>query len=444
MSKSSNSSGGSISPGRLSPIQENEELSELLDNRGRASPVELYQELGLKDKGVSDGFFAKKGKEKYILKSGKMDFDESEAENGTQSADKRDLMTEYVTSILYERILKDRTPKIGLAEKSSSNKKDYIYLKSQFLPEFQDIRTYKNYNPGHLEINGFEKVMAACLFMGEIDYHNQNVGVARGHDGELHAVKIDHGRTGMGLADYKDDKSIMNSFKKKIFRFEYYNIDIKVNKFKEAVSEINSISNDEIDHLIQNRVYNLKQTGFKLNNEYQSYDVNLGTKIVYNNNPEEGELGVTFNTNKTVLSLTTKGKESINLDVNPSDGSMSCNYNGEVKQLPKGLTTSYVRFHPKEAFDKILEFTSLIGYTKDEQKIRYDNLEKFYTNNLKQRKIIFQEIEQTLDIISKIDDNEKFKNGEWISVFEKDPIIWAVENNKKIEEKDPICLGYRE
>ena len=32
MSKSSNSSGGSISPGRLSPIQENEELSELLDD----------------------------------------------------------------------------------------------------------------------------------------------------------------------------------------------------------------------------------------------------------------------------------------------------------------------------------------------------------------------------------------------------------------------------
>lgn len=392
-----------------------------------------------------------------------MDFDESLADNGTQAADKRDLMTEYVTSALYERILKNRTPKIGLAEKSASDSKDHIYLKSKFLPEFQDIETYKKNKPGKLEINGFEKVMAACLFMGETDYHCQNTGVARGHDGEIHAVKIDHGKTGMELYFSKDEESIMSSFLRNRKCFGYSEIAFEAGKFKEAVSEINSITDDEIDTLIQNRVHNLRKTGFKLNDEYQYYGVKLGTKIV-NNNPEEGELGVAFNANKSVLSLTTKGKASINLDIDPSDGTMYYNYNGEIKHLPKDLTTSYIKNHPKEAHDKILEFTASIGYTKDEQKIRYDNLEKFYTEKLKQRKVIFQEMEETLDVISKIDGNESFKKGGWISeiygeygyeydikknpivlaiekhltIEGKDPIAWAVENGKKIEGKDPM------
>ena len=49
------------------------------------------------------------------------------------------------------------------------------------------------------DIQGFEKVIASCLMMGEGDYHSGNIGVVTTKDEsgkDVHtAVKIDHGRS---------------------------------------------------------------------------------------------------------------------------------------------------------------------------------------------------------------------------------------------------------
>ena len=428
-------------------LPKNDELSHLLDDRGSSSPINLFQSLRNKEKGVSSGFVGKKDKSVYILKSGEMGFNEAPAHNKTRAADKRDLVSEYVTSSLYERILKNRTPKIGLAESSDPSHRDNIYLKSKFLPEFQDIREYKKYNSGPLEIDGFEKVMAACLFMGEIDYHDQNIGVARDvKNRENHAVKIDHGRTGLGLVDYKDEQSIMRSFSDSVAKLGLSRINIRANKFKEAIDEISSISDDEIDHLIQNRIDNLRNTGFKLNSKYSGYGIRLGTKIVDHNNPGEGELGFTIDANNSYI-FTTKDKPSLKIDVSP-EGNLSYIDNGERKNLPRELNPAYSRTR-SEWFDKILDFTSSIGYTKDEQKIRYDNLEKFYTSNIKLQKSIFQEIGKTLDVISKIDGNDAFKRVGWLKKIyggeaKKDPLAVAIEEKFTIEGINPAVWSTRQ
>ena len=425
----------------------NEELSQLLDDRGNNSTVDLYVSKDIKTKGVSQGFIGEKGNAKYILKSGEIDFNENIPYNSTSAADKRDLVTEFISSALYERILKDRAPKIGLAEQPDSPSKKHIYLKSKFLEGFEDIDTYKNKNPGQLEIDGFEKVIAACLFMGEIDYHDQNIGIAKGKDGNSYAVKIDHGRTGLGLVRDQDEESIMRSFLENRNYFDYSDIAFKANKFKDAVSEISNVSDDEIDHLIENRVDVLKKTGFKLNAEYAGYGVRLGTKVVHGGNPSDGEFGIEEGPNDNLI-LSTKGKASIVLESYPDGSLFYITDKGETKDLPKDINLKKQFYVTEDKFvDKILDFTSSIGFTKDEQKIRYNNLEKFYTEKLKARKVIFQEMEKTLDVISKIDGNEKFKKSEWINEIygkygpKKDPIIYAIEKKLQIKGKDPIVLA---
>jgi ankyrin repeat protein len=440
-----------MSKGKASLIKkdkENKKLWQLLDDRGSSLDIESYKEVEEKEKGYSAGFIGKKDESTYMLKLGETNYIEELEEYRGIAAEKRDLSTEYITSSLYERILKDRAPKIGLVKENEH----YIYLKSKFLDEFQGINTYKEVHPDEIEFDGFEKVLAACLYMGEVDYHGQNIGVARGGDGAMHAVKIDHGRTGFELFGDEDEVSIMQDLMQNVKNHDYSDLVIDAKKFQEAVTEINSISNSEIDNLIKNRIYNLKKTGFKLNFNYINIpdheDINLGTKFV-KDNPKEGEVVLKVSSVNDAFVLTKKGKDPLVINILQNDN-LSCVYNGELIELPNNLTKDDIR--TKVGQSQLLDFASSIGYTEDEQTIRYNNLEKFYTEKLKQRKEVFKDIEKTLDIISKIDGNNQFKNGGWLKqlygeknggLIHKNPILFALEGNLTIENENPILWAVK-
>jgi ankyrin repeat protein len=429
-------------------LKKDGELADLLDDRG-ISDLGNYQAQGAKTAGVSTGFIGRYNQSNYMLKEGKIGFEETAARNSTIGADKRDLLTEYLTSSLYERILKDRAPKIGLAQISDPEYQQTINLKSKFFNEFKTISEFKDENleeinkGNKINIKGFEKVIAACLFMGEIDYHDENLGVATNKHGEQYAVKIDHGRSGFDLLELKDERSLMNEFLE-MSSFYYENINFSIDEFKKAVDEITTISENEIDILIQNRLHNIRKTGFKLNQEYFKLtgdDVQLGSSFIEaKDTNEKNQIALSFE--KDEMSLKVENKPAIKIKRSP-EGLLSYDGgDGQYKEI-QGFCLKNLRsfLTDKNLQNELLEFTSNIKYTEDEQTIRYNNLEKFYTDNLKKQIVTFKEMGKNLDIIQRIDAGKDFKERGWLSeIYEKNqnPVLYAEANGLKIENQNAL------
>lgn len=153
-------------------------------------------------------------------------------------------VNEYIYGDIYKKLLFNRTPDVQLVvddadilnqgvyvvradgEKTprdiqsiqASSVAKNIVITSRELSDFREIQDV-NVN----EIKGFEKVLAACLILGENDYHTGNIGlinIGTTEEPNYVAAKIDHGYSGSLKYDTLDD--MMNDM---VVRFRDNNYD---------------------------------------------------------------------------------------------------------------------------------------------------------------------------------------------------------------------------
>ena len=529
-----------------------------------AASTEKYQRAGAKVSGLSQGYVGRNEEKPYMLKPGRVDTVKEEGNNtiSTPYSEKRDLVSEYLTSDLYKRMLYDRAPTIGLAREEEGRAQANLYLKSIFHDNFEPLNNYlkkdyfkeyefkykpakKPFKEGEVglsfkegklcwqvdgqepkpfkfndnaiadaeqhrdlenikkakgpfkepffykefganypdllakdpdfqkyrtdlqtkhakdEIKGFEKVVAVSSFLGEVDYHGENFGVVT-NGKEKHVVKIDHGRSGWGFLD--SEEKTMKKIRDKIRAFEYQEIPFEVEPFKTAISEINKVSKYEIKTLIAKRSDHLKSEGLKLNSHYgflgsteAEHHVELGSKIRFNANLEseplkEHEVALSMEDGKIICQ--TKGKQPITIEKSSDGKKLFLLQEGVKEEIPDMKVetfdkmsdaigkSAFTSVEAKEAKESLLNFTSKIGYTENEQNLRYQMLEAHLVDKLYKQKEVFKEISKTLDIVSKIDAGPEWKKGQWMQDIytdqgKKDPIAWARENGKTIEGKNP-------
>ncbi len=253
-------------------------------------PIRDFVEDGQKPSGQSSGriMIDPRTRHRYLVKNA----------SKVISADTKDFVREYIFSKLYKRLLYDRAPDIALvagnAELTTAPKTkivklsedrsiDNVYLRSKFLEDFITLAELSGSGidttliasaPVLQQLAGFEKIIAASLFLGEVDYHPSNLGARRVIENietnptktpnlveRFEVLKIDHGRSGVYFASDVDDliTRMHSSFK----GFNYENIPLDPARFSESIKEMLQISNNEIENLVQKSSFELKTIGVK-------------------------------------------------------------------------------------------------------------------------------------------------------------------------------------
>ena len=231
-----------------------------------------YEQKGQKTAGVSAGYVAteKATGETFILKQ--FFLKNSDCKSAQDRNNREDGVRELVGSTMYQFLLYDRAPKEQLVKSSEVPPKS-LYVRSKFFKETQQLSVFSGgdekgrFNRGNtelLKIKGFEKVVAACHMLGELDYHAGNMMV----DKDNTVVKIDHGRSFMTF--YKDFSSMIvatnNKFIKEFgyneaINFGTLNFDIK--KYSASLKQmVSQLSEEQIDAIVDQKIDALKKAGF--------------------------------------------------------------------------------------------------------------------------------------------------------------------------------------
>ncbi|MFI4984219.1 MAG: hypothetical protein ACHP6I_03370 [Rickettsiales bacterium] len=212
--------------------------------------------------------------------------------------------SEFFSSSIISRIIFGRAPTIALVEGNNEQEKKrvvamlesefpsiiyspdevsaqgdngskvYHVLRSKYLDGFQTAVQFTGGKEGstrfgpnrwRLEaVEGFEKLIAAALFAGDYDINAGNVGIMR-EDGKNVFAKVDHGWGATRF--FTDSNKLLLSVRSSLSNYGYKGIrDFNLIKFKQAVDEIIKISDDEIEKIICSRLYELKSTGFSIEN----------------------------------------------------------------------------------------------------------------------------------------------------------------------------------
>lgn len=192
----------------------------------------------------------------------------------TKKANPRfDFVSEFIYAPLYKRFLYDRAPLVELVECSDASD---LCLRSKFLQDFETYEELRNKflkakgqeQAMHLEtakrIDGIEKVIAAAMFCGEGDCNDTNVGFIKTEEGKLIAAKIDHGRS--GLVYYTSVTNCMTLCP--FFDIGAYGIwmltSVDAGKLKEALDQVLSVSDEEIDSIVSARINELEHSGIDI------------------------------------------------------------------------------------------------------------------------------------------------------------------------------------
>lgn len=133
---------------------------------------------------------------------------------------------------------------------------------------------HEYFDPSHpnlQKIDGFEKVIAACILAGDADYHAGNLGVVPkrndegnielGEDGKpskYNMVKIDYGRS---WDIYESESELREKTASVVQNYSLLNIPCDVSKLKDSISHIAVISDDEITKMVQSSTHELIKQG---------------------------------------------------------------------------------------------------------------------------------------------------------------------------------------
>jgi|GEM_PF-3321166 len=330
-----------------------------------------------KPTGVSAGYITKETEtgKTFILKQFYKTYDDClklrlQSEKEQALNDRRDGVQELIASTMYQFLLYDQAPKEGLVQ-PDENHSNSLYVRGKFFNNVVGLGTYsgskeptsietENKNLKNLE--GFEKVIAACHMLGEADYHAGNLMV---QDGKT-INKIDHGRS--FIQYYNNFEDMINTTTENFDIMGYNdainagNFTFNIDKYSTALNQmVDQLSNNQIENIVDQKIAELKKAGFD----------------------------------------------------------------------PKGI-----------------EVLSIINDKETEILINnYDDLKNFYKEQLIQNRANMKEIAKCADIVSKFSDmSPEFKNGKWLQDFAKskvkDPVLYAAQNNIKIEGKNALQWAY--
>jgi hypothetical protein len=447
-------------PSRIN-LDEHQYLHTALKDR-LSAPINEYREgVATKADGATTGFIGTtKENSMYMVKPSNLDrvqvYDE---ESELEYFEKRDVMQEYIASGIYKRVLYDRAATIGLADVSNSTNlddKNKLYIKSKFFEGFQDLNSVKRNSSKDLE--GFEKVIAACLFAGEVDYHGENLGVV-----DNKVVKIDHGQSGMRF--FNNEVALRRSLQNSIYRYGYTKIPLSTEALRNSINEISQISSDEIEKIVASRIDNLKKSGFKLEDNIVYVDGN-GREITkrIDSYADLEEFYVTqykqqqqvlqnFSNTIDIISRIEYSKDPAQQkkwqsgqwiqDIGAEDPVKwairnNCKIEGidltpQIREANKKIAWAIANNQKIDKINplvwaldygrKIEEKHPIVWAMENNRKIEgREALDWAIENN--------QKIEKTDPIVWAIANN--------IEIEGKEPLNWAMENNKKIDGKDPL------
>ena len=278
--------------------------------------------------------------------------------------DRNDGIRELIGAGMYQALLYDRAPKEQLVISKEENSKS-LYVRSKF---FDEVTPYAEVvqKPKEQKIEGFEKVIAACHMLGELDYHGNNIMVQKSLNNEGkeidQLVKIDHGRSFVAISN--NFASMIDKTSKTFEQFGY-DRDIKsdkisfdIQKYSENLNQmIAQFDENHINNIVDQKIADLKKAGFNPEGTDLTYSIDL--------------------------------KKGITLKANNFE-ELSANFKNLIKQNLEGM----------------------------------------------------KDIAKNVEIISKFEGvSPEFKNGGWLQEFSKsaskDPIAYAIQNNIKIEGKEP-------
>ncbi|WP_375326290.1 hypothetical protein [Candidatus Tisiphia endosymbiont of Nemotelus uliginosus] len=192
---------------------------------------------------------------------------------GQAIIDRRDAIHELIGSTMYQLLLYDRTPKEALVTPDESHPNS-LYIRSKFfenaisLSEFSGVKdaTYIRANNTNLQVlEGFEKVIAACHILGEVDYHAGNLMIQN----DRTVTKIDHGRSFMA---FHQDFAAMVEATNALFSnlgvnysnaIKNGNLSFNIKKYSESLNQmIHQIDEKQIEAIINQKFDELKKVGF--------------------------------------------------------------------------------------------------------------------------------------------------------------------------------------
>lgn len=255
------------------------ELNKFYEDRSTAKRS-FFVKTEKKTEGTTSGYIAKKQKDldglPFMIKTA-YKYPEFVNKEGVkiirneidQNLDTMSLINEYVTAPLYKAILFKRTPLIEAVE-SDIVDPDQLCLRSKFLQDFQTLGECLTPAHGRIEfmknvikpVSGIEKVLAACLALGDPDIHEENIGIMI-EDGKKVFAKIDHGRSATRFFTSAED-ALTALFGFYYGEHEFY-MNLSIDKFKEAIDQIIlTFSDDNLERVIDNRLFNLERLGLDI------------------------------------------------------------------------------------------------------------------------------------------------------------------------------------
>lgn len=411
--------------GKVSP-----ETKEVVNNSLRDKAVSTEQSFtkkGEKEAGVSGGYIATETEtgKTFILKQfnkSKEDSNKIEGESARYQSlsDREDGARELVGASMYQFLLHDRAPKVGLVNGKDSNS---LFVRSKFfeevvsMPEFSGSKNEAlNTRSDKLKsVEGFEKVIAACNMLGENDYHAGNIMVQKQKDAdgaEKHVfTKIDHGKS--LLVFPPDFNSLVKNLHDSFANFGYDqaifkgNLSFDVKKYSEALKQMgNQLNEKQIDSIVGQKVAELQKAGF----DFREFDIDQTKKLSSDPKFAREEFSEHF---KVQLKQNLNNMKQISQQIEIVE-----KFTGVDEKFKKGF---WVEAIAESGCKDPIEFAAKKGI-KIEGK---DPVVWAYNNG------------------QKIDGKDPiaFAANNKIKIEGKDPIEFAAKKGIKIEGKDPVAFA---
>jgi len=179
--------------------------------------------------------------------------------------------TELLSGDLYSLLIYNRAPKIALVPGNA--------LRSKIFPKVMKLSDFlRQDRDGLKKIYGFEKVMAACQLLGEVDFHLGNLMVRPMDDGSgrFELLKIDHGKSFRKFpGNFKDfirsllipDQGIS------LYRDPVANgkLTFNIHEYARALNDMLIIlSDDKVDAIIKKRIDEIRKINRNFNYDTDS------------------------------------------------------------------------------------------------------------------------------------------------------------------------------
>ena len=231
---------------------------------------EGFTAKGKKESGMSTGYVAKEttSDETFILKQFYKNV--KDCKTNQDKTNRNDNVQEFIGAAMYQFLLYDRAPKEQLVVPDKDNPKS-LYVRSKFFKDVEQMSVFSGgtaggklnpSSPKLKDVEGFEKVMAACHVLGENDYHAGNFMVQKGKT----LTKIDHGKSFSEF--HQDFGSMVNSTTENFHSFGYDqaikngNLTFSAEKYADSLKQmVSQFDEKQIDAIVDQRVDELKKAG---------------------------------------------------------------------------------------------------------------------------------------------------------------------------------------